>query len=36
MAMGSQSKALLSLLDRPGQDNAGLSDLFLRRPPWAE
>ena len=33
---GSQSKALLSLLDRPAQDNAGLKDLFSRRAPWAE
>ena len=33
---GSQSKALLSLLDRPAQDNAGLKDLFSRRAPWVE
>lgn len=33
---GGQSKALLSLLDRPAQDNAGLKDLFSRRAPWAE
>ena len=33
---GSQSKALLSLLDRPAQENAGLKDLFSRRAPWAE
>lgn len=25
-----------TLLDRPAEDNAGLSDLFMRRPPWAE
>lgn len=25
-----------TLLDRPAADNAGLSDWFMRRPPWAE
>ncbi|HMM63688.1 MAG TPA: DUF1778 domain-containing protein [Mesorhizobium sp.] len=31
---GEQSQALLELLDRPAQDNAGLRDLFSRRAPW--
>ena len=31
----SQSQALLSLLDRPKQDNPGLTDLFSRRAPWS-
>ena len=31
---GQQSQALLDLLDRPEQDNAGLQGLFARRPPW--
>lgn len=30
----SQSQALLSLLDRPEQDNPGLKNLFSRRAPW--
>ena len=30
----SQSQTLLSLLDRPEQDNPGLKDLFSRRAPW--
>jgi len=30
----SQSQALLSMLDRPEQDNPGLKDLFSRRAPW--
>lgn len=30
-----QSRALLELLDRPAQDNAGLQDLFSRPDPWA-
>lgn len=34
MATRSQSQALLSLLDRPEQDNPGLKDLFSRRAPW--
>ena len=25
-----------TLLDRRAEDNAGSSDLFMRRPPWAE
>ncbi len=32
---GQQSQTLLDLLDRPAQHNAGLQDLFARRPPWA-
>lgn len=31
---GNQSQALLSLLDRPEQDNPGLKDLLSRRAPW--
>lgn len=31
---GDRSRALLELLDRPAQHNAGLQDLFSRRPPW--
>ena len=31
----SQSQTLLSLLDRPEQDNPGLKDLFSRRAPWS-
>jgi uncharacterized protein (DUF1778 family) len=35
LVTGSQSQqALLSLLDRPEQDNPGLKDLFSRRAPW--
>jgi uncharacterized protein (DUF1778 family) len=30
----SQSSALLSLLDRPAQDNPGLKDLLSRHAPW--
>jgi uncharacterized protein (DUF1778 family) len=36
MVTGSQSRALLALLDRPARDNKGLKDLFSRRAPWAE
>ena len=36
LVAGSQSQALLTLLDRPARDNRGLTDLFSRRPPWAE
>jgi uncharacterized protein (DUF1778 family) len=36
LVTGKQSKALLSLLDRPARDNAGLKDLFSRRASWAE
>lgn len=34
LVTSSQSQALLSLLDRPEQDNSGLKDLFSRRAPW--
>ena len=34
LVASSQSQALLSLLDRPEQDNPGLKDLFSRRAPW--
>jgi len=34
MVSGSQAEALLDLLDRPEQDNAGLRDLFARQAPW--
>lgn len=30
----SQSQALLDMLDRPAQDNAGLKELFSRATPW--
>ena len=33
---GSQSKALLPLLDSPARDSPGLKDLFSRRAPGAE
>lgn len=33
---GSRSPAVLDLLDRPEQDNAGLKDLFSRRAPWGK
>ena len=36
LVSGSQSQALLTLLDRPARDNQGLTDLFSRRAPWAE
>lgn len=36
LVTGSQSTALLALLDRPSRDNTGLKDLFSRRAPWAE
>ena len=36
LVTGSQSQALLSLLDRPARDNLGLKDLFSRPAPWAE
>lgn len=35
LVSGSQSRALLELLDRPAQDNEGLQDLFARPVPWA-
>jgi len=31
---GDTAQALLDLLDRPEQENEGLSDLFSRRAPW--
>ena len=34
MVSGSQAEALLDLLDRPEQDNAGLRDLLARQAPW--
>ena len=34
LVTSSQSQTLLSLLDRPEQDNPGLKDLFSRRAPW--
>ena len=36
LVTGSQSQALLALLDRPVQDNDGLKDLFSRRAPWSK
>ena len=36
LVSGSQSQALLDLLDRPAQDNPGLKDLFSRRAPWSK
>ena len=36
LVTGSQSKALLALLDRPTMDNSGLKDLISRRALWAE
>ena len=36
MLTGHQAGALLDLLDRPAQDNAGLKDLFSRRAPWSK
>jgi uncharacterized protein (DUF1778 family) len=34
MITGSQSQALLDLLDRPARANAGLKDLFSKPAPW--
>jgi uncharacterized protein (DUF1778 family) len=36
LVTGTQSQALLSLLDRPARDNPGLKALFSRPAPWAE
>jgi uncharacterized protein (DUF1778 family) len=36
LVTGPQSEALLSVLDRPAQDNPGLKDLFSRRAPWTD
>ena len=35
LVTSSQSQTLISLLDRPEQDNPGLKDLFSRRAPWS-
>lgn len=35
MVAGNQYQALLDLLDRPAEDNAGLRDLFSRSTSWA-
>ena len=34
MVSGTQGRALLELLDRPTDDNAGLRDLFTKPAPW--
>ncbi len=34
MVSGERYQTLLELLERPGQDNEGLQDLFSRPPPW--
>lgn len=34
LVSGSQSRALLEMLDRPAQDNPGLQALFSRSAPW--
>jgi uncharacterized protein (DUF1778 family) len=34
MVSGQQYQALMDLLDRPEQPNAGLTDLFSRKAPW--
>lgn len=34
MVSGSQFEALLELLNRPAEDNAGLKDLFSKPSPW--
>lgn len=34
LASHSQCQALLELLDRPAQDNPGLSRLFAKQAPW--
>lgn len=36
MVSGDRYQALMEILDRPAQDNAGLRDLFTRRTPWDE
>lgn len=36
LVSGSKAQALLDMLDRPVQDNAGLKDLFSRRAPWSK
>lgn len=34
MVSGGQYQALMDLMDRPEQPNAGLTDLFSRKAPW--
>lgn len=34
MVSGSQYQAIMELLERPAQTNAGLRDLFSRKAPW--
>jgi uncharacterized protein (DUF1778 family) len=34
LVSGDRHRALLDLLERPAQDNPGLSDLFSRPDPW--
>lgn len=34
MTSGNQYQALMDLLERPEQPNAGLADLFCREAPW--
>ena len=34
MVSGGQYQALMDLLDRPEQPNAGLAELFSRKAPW--
>ncbi|MBI2396337.1 MAG: DUF1778 domain-containing protein [Xanthomonadales bacterium] len=34
LTSGSQYQALMELLERPEQPNAGLADLFSRKAPW--
>ncbi len=36
MVSGSQYRAILEMLDRPESNNPGLTELFSRRPVWAE
>ena len=36
MVSGNQYQALLDMLDRPESDNAGLAELFSRRPVWTK
>jgi uncharacterized protein (DUF1778 family) len=36
MVPGNQYQALLDMLDRPETENAGLADLYSRRPIWAK
>lgn len=34
LVSGSQSQALLEMMDQPAQDNPGLRELFSRSTPW--